>query len=440
MTLRQKLRLTILLSMPAIIAQLSFIAMQIIDAAMLGHLSTNDAAAVGLVSTTIWLFGGLTNAFASGFSVQVAHRIGAGDNVGARNIVRQGFALGILFSLLLCVIGCAISPYLPHWLGAPESLCASSAQYFTIFSCGIPFVVLNSVSAGSLRCSGNTKTPGMLMMMMCMLDIFFNYLFIYRFHLGTAGAAYATLVAYLITSLSMFYAVSVKDKILRFSHDTLADVRYLPRLSVLSTMGRISSPIAMERLVITTAQITVSSIIAPMGAIAIAANTFAINIESLCYMPGYGIAEATTTLVGQSKGARKPWQMRSFAWICVASGVIVMSSMAMLMYLLAPQLLSLITSDASVIALGSDILRIEAWAEPGFAAAIVTTSVFVGIGRTFAPSMLNLLSIWCVRITLTLWLAPLYGLRGVWLAMAAELLFRGSIFILRLLSHRWERL
>ena len=67
MTLREKIHLTVLLSIPAIIAQFSFIAMQMIDAAMLGHLSTDEAAAVGLVSTTIWLFGGLTSAFASGF-------------------------------------------------------------------------------------------------------------------------------------------------------------------------------------------------------------------------------------------------------------------------------------------------------------------------------------------------------------------------------------
>ena len=90
MTLQQKFRLTVLLSIPAIIAQFSFIAMQMIDAAMLGHLSTDQASAVGLVSTTIWLFGGLSSAFAAGFSVQVAHRVGAGDNKGARSVIRQG--------------------------------------------------------------------------------------------------------------------------------------------------------------------------------------------------------------------------------------------------------------------------------------------------------------------------------------------------------------
>src|SRR5574344_809451 len=92
MTLSEKLRLTILLSLPAMVAQLSSVAMQIIDAAMLGHLGTRESAMVGLVSTSIWLFGGLCTAFASGFSVQVAHKVGAEDLAGARHVIRQGIA------------------------------------------------------------------------------------------------------------------------------------------------------------------------------------------------------------------------------------------------------------------------------------------------------------------------------------------------------------
>ena len=101
MSWQEKLRLTVLLSMPAMVAQISSVAMQIIDAAMLGHLGTKESATVGLVSTTIWLFGGLCSAFAAGFSVQVAHHVGADDLCGARNIIRQGLFAGLAFSLVL---------------------------------------------------------------------------------------------------------------------------------------------------------------------------------------------------------------------------------------------------------------------------------------------------------------------------------------------------
>ena len=129
MTLQQKLRLTVILSLPAIIAQLSSIVMQMIDAAMLGHLSTDEAAAVGLVSTTIWLFGGLTSAFAAVLSVQVAHRVGAKDLQGARTVIRQGILSGLVFSLILMLIGLGIAPGLPHWLGADDVICADATAY-----------------------------------------------------------------------------------------------------------------------------------------------------------------------------------------------------------------------------------------------------------------------------------------------------------------------
>lgn len=436
MTLRQKFRLTVLLSIPAIIAQFSFIAMQMIDAAMLGHLSTEQASAVGLVSTTIWLFGGLTSAFASGFSVQVAHSVGAGDNKGARSIIRQGLFSGIIFASILGLICILIAPHLPHWLGANENICADASRYFTIFGLGLPFVIINSLSAGSLRCSGNVKVPSTLMVMMCCLDVCFNYIFIYQMNMGTDGAAYGTMAAYAVTIIFMVGHMTLKDKVLNFRQDDV--LNFKPQKETLKKTWNIGFPIGLERGVMCTAQIAISSIIAPLGSIAIAANTFAINVESLCYMPGHGIAEAATTLVGQSKGAKKHNLMRSFAWICMVLGIGIMAFMGLIMWILAPEMMSVITNDEAVINLGSEILRIEAWAEPGFAAAIVAMAIFVGAGKTLIPSLMNLGSIWLVRVSLTLLLAPTMGLHGVWIAMAIELCFRGTIFTLRVFTKKWS--
>lgn len=439
MTLREKLHLTVLLSVPAIIGQLSTIVMQIIDASMLGHLSTVEAAAVGLVSTTIWLFGGLATAFAQGFAVQVAHRIGAGDAPMARAIVRQAWTAGIVFAALLTTIGLAIAPHLPAWLGASADIHHDATTYFRIFALGLPIVVTNGIAAASLRCSGNVKTPSILLVAMCGLDIVFNYLFLYPMHMGTAGAALSTIVAYAVTCTAMVYCLVVRDRTLRFSLDTVRP-GWLPTRISLRKAAFIATPVGLERACISSAQITISSIIAPLGPVAIAANSFGINVESLCYMPGHGVAEAATTLVGQSRGARREPLMRSFAKITTLLGMVIMSVMGLLMYVLAPEAMALITPDADVIALGTRILRIEAPAEPFFAAAIVASAVFVGAGRTLVPSLMNLTSIWAVRVSLTLLLAPRYGLQGVWIAMAAELTVRGCLFLLRLRTRRWSKI
>ena len=445
MSLREKLHLTLLLSLPAMIAQLSSVAMQIIDAAMLGHLGTQESAMVGLVSTTIWLFGGLCTAFASGFSVQIAHKIGAEDLTGARDIVRQGIFSGLLFSSILALIGVTIAPFLPSWLGAAPSIHQGASEYFSIVSLAMPVLLLNTLAAGSLRCGGNVKVPSILCTMMCLLDVIFNYLFIFVLDLSTRGAAYGTFLAYVITMALMLYYIIKKDKQLKFTLDAARpDAHsislYIPTRTTLVRASKIAFPISLERGVMCGAQIAITGIIAPLGTVAIAANTFGINIESLCYMPGYGIAEAATTLVGQSLGAKRKDLMRSFAWISVTLGICIMAVMGILMAVFAPEMMQLITQDAEVIRLGTDILRIEAWAEPMFAASIVAYGVFVGSGKTLVPSLMNLGSIWIIRLSLSLILAPTLGLHGVWLAMSIELCWRGAAFLFRLSRRSWSNI
>ena len=106
--------------------------------------------------------------------------------------------------------------------------------------------------------------------------------------------------------------------------------------------------------------------------------------------------------------------------------------MGVLMYIFAPELMTLMTPVEDIITLGTDCLRIEAFAEPLFAASIVCNGIFVGAGDTLRPAIMSLASMWGVRLTLAALLASTYGLQGVWIAMAIELTFRGIIFLVRL--------
>ena len=201
---------------------------------------------------------------------------------------------------------------------------------------------------------------------------------------------------------------------------------------------KISVPMAVQNILMSGAQIVSTTIVAPLGNVAIAANTFAITAESLCYMPGYGIGEAATTLVGQSIGAARKELCRSFARLSVGSGMVVMALMGCIMYILAPELMGLMTPVDAIRDLGATCLRIEAFAEPFFAASIVTYSVCVGAGDTIKPAIINLCSMWLVRLTMAAVLARSYGLQGVWTAMAIELTLRGMMFLVRLMRGRWN--
>ena len=112
---------------------------------------------------------------------------------------------------------------------------------------------------------------------------------------------------------------------------------------------------------------------------------------------------------------------------------------ALLMFIIAPAIMQVMTPVEAIRELSVAALRIEAFAEPMFAAAIVCYGVFIGAGDTLKPAAMNLLSMWGVRLTLAFLLAPHMGLQGVWLAMCIELCFRGVIFLWRLKGGRWMR-
>ncbi len=449
MTLGQQLRLTVRLSVPAVIAQLSSIVMQYIDAAMVGHLGAEASASIGLVSTTTWLFLGLCAAVASGFSVQVAHRIGADDLAGARAVVRQALVATLGFSLLLAVVGAAISGMLPQWLGGDPSIRRDASLYFLIFSLFLPALQMNFLAGGMLRCSGNMHIPSLLGVVMCVLDVVFNFFLIFPTRewnlagltlavpgagLGVVGAALGTVAAEAVAAAVLLRYLWRRSEMLKMTGERGS---FRPRRTTLKRAFRIGFPMCLEHAVICGAQIMTTVIVAPLGVFAIAANSFAVTAESLCYMPGYGIADAATTLVGQSIGAGRLKLTRSFARITVSMGMVIMGVTGVLMYCYAPQIIGLMTPVGEIRHLGVMALRIEAFAEPMFAASIVAYGVFVGAADTVVPCLMNFFSIWAVRLSLAAWLAPTLGLKGVWIAMCVELCFRGAIFLIRLFGERW---
>ena len=448
-TLRQQLWLTLTLSTPAILAQLSSIIIQYIDASMVGSLGANDSASIGLVSTSMWLFGGLLSSAAMGFTVQVAHLIGANKSDDARGVLRQSLVVCLLFSITLMLIGCAICWQLPHWLGGNDAICHNASVYFLILSLFLPFLEIEFLAGGMLRSSGNMKVPGMLNILMCVLDVMFNFLFIFpsrdavvlghTIHLpglglGVKGAAMGTVLAEVITCLLMLYFLLCRSRELKLvgTHGS-----FKPTIECLKKAFNIGSPIGMQQVMMCGAYIATTAIVAPLGSVALAANIFAITAESLCYMPGYGIGDAATTLVGQCTGARRVDLSKRFAHITVSLGVLSMTVLGILMYIFAPQMMSLMSPVQDIVDLGAHCLRIEAWAEPLYAASIVCYGVMIGAGDTLIPSVMNLGSMWIVRITLAAILASTMGLVGVWTAMCIELCVRGTIFLLRLWSGKW---
>lgn len=432
----EKLNLIVGLSIPSMLAQISTVMMFFIDASMVGHLGAEASASIGLIESTTWLVGSLLSAAATGFSVQVAHFIGANDFVKARQVFRHALICGLAFSVFLSLIGVGIHSHLPYWLGGGADIASASSGYFLIYSLVLPFVYLYHTSEMMLKSAGNMHTPSVMAVLVCICDVIFNYIFIYICKLGVVGAAMGTALAYICISLPNLYLSACKNRMLNLRQD---HVRFHWVKEYVQRACKISIPIAIQNILMSGAQIVSTMIVAPLGNIAIAAHSFAITAESLCYMPGYGIGDAATTLVGQTHGAGRIDLCKNFAYMTVGLGMLVMALMGIVMYVFAPEMIGVLSPVEAIRQLGTTCLRIEAFAEPFFAASIVTYCVCVGAGDTFKPAAINLGTMWLVRLTLAYGLSKSYGLEGVWIAMATELTFRGVLFLIRLFRGSWMK-
>lgn len=432
----EKLNLIVGLSIPSMLAQISTVMMFFIDASMVGHLGAEASASIGLIESTTWLIGSLLSAAATGFSVQVAHFIGANDFVKARQVFRHALICGLAFSVFLSLIGVGIHSHLPYWLGGGADIASASSGYFLIYSLVLPFVYLYHTSEMMLKSAGNMHTPSVMAVLVCICDVIFNYIFIYICKFGVVGAAMGTALAYICISLPNLYLSACKNRMLNLRQD---HVRFHWVKEYVQRACKISIPIAIQNILMSGAQIVSTMIVAPLGNIAIAAHSFAITAESLCYMPGYGIGDAATTLVGQTHGAGRIDLCKNFAYMTVGLGMLVMALMGVIMYVFAPEMIGVLSPVEAIRQLGTTCLRIEAFAEPFFAASIVTYCVCVGAGDTFKSAAINLGTMWLVRLTLAYGLSKSYGLEGVWIAMATELTFRGVLFLIRLFRGSWMK-
>lgn len=439
-----------LLAWPAILEQIMITAVQYVDTAMVGQLGASATAAVGLMSSSIWLFNGLFGAAAVGFSVQVAQYLGAGRENSARQVTAQSLRFILLFGVFIGALAVGLSFPLPRWLGAAPDVAGDAGWYFRIIAIGMPFTLGVNMASAILRCAGDTRSPMVLNTLINVINVALNFFLIYPARsisifggsvfvwgagLGVKGAALASILATAFVFGAFLLLLFRKPSPVRLSP---SDSRAL-QPDCLRTVLRLGVPVALERVAMCLAQILITGLISGIGTVAMAANHLAVTAESVSYSPAYGVAVAATTLVGQAVGAgRKDLAMR-FAKMTTYIGIGMMTLGGVCLYVFAAPLITIFTPDQAVIELGTRVLRIVAFAEPLFGAAIVASGALRGAGDSRGPFLICLGTMWGVRLTLNLLLVKPLGLIGVWLAMAAELVVRGAIFLARLFSGRWLR-
>ena len=442
--LRDTAGVVLMLSIPSILEQIVVTAMEYIDAAMVGHIGAEATAAIGIVSSSTWLLHGILVGLYNAFSIQIAQYLGADRQQDARGVLRQAMLFNLAAGLAAAAFGIGISGHLPGWLGADVSLQANASAYFAIWSAALPFTMAMGMYTSMLRASGDALTPGLISVLVCLLDVVFNFFLInptrtlwgitvWGAGLGVPGAALGTALATVVGGLLALCILLFREGPLCIRKPGSWKITR----ACIRNLGKVGVPLAAERAALSSAQVLQVRIVSQLGTVAIAANSLGVSAEGLCYMAGYGIQGAAIALIGQAVGAHRKDMAKRFAWLCTLMGMGIMTLTGAGLFAFAPALMSIFTADAAVIALGARVLRIEAFAEPMFGASIVASGAMQGAGDSTACFVLNLVSMWGIRLTLAFLLAPRFGLVGVWGAMCFELCVRGLLFLIRLARGKW---
>jgi len=436
------------LALPAILEQILLTLISYADTAMVGSLGPVATAAVGLIAPVTWLIGGMLQGVGVGYSVLVAHAIGARDVPRARHVIVQSILAIAACGLGMFALFLGLSRWVPLWLGAKPEVLPDATAYLRIYALSLPFNACMCVMGPIIRCMGNAKLPLVFNTLANLLNIVLNFLLIYPTReiwgitvlgagMGVAGAAWGTTISITIAGIAMLLIFFKRRDEFRISlHED-----WKPDHEIIHRAARLGLPYIVERSAINFGMLVTTRIISDVGTIAVAANHIAVTAEALCYLPAYGIGSAATTLVGQSVGAKDEEGANKFGVLAEVSGFILCALTGAILFVTAPWLASLFNKDPAVIAEATLALRIVAPIEPFFASFIILSAALRGAGDTRFPMFLCLGSMWGIRILLSFLFVNIFhlGLAGAWAAMAADLLLRGAVCILRWRSGRWKK-
>ena len=448
---RQTMRIILALAWPTMLEQLMQTAVQYIDTAMVGSLGTNAMAAVGATTTVGWLMGGLVSAWGVGFLAFISKACGAGDKDAAAKAVAQAVIVTVCAGVTFTVLTLSLSGVIPVWMQVAESVRPLATQYFFILYTPMLFRAATIIFGTVLRAAGDTKTPMKVGVWVNIINVTLNFLLIYPTRpltvlgltftmpgagMGVVGAALASAIAVAVGGIYI--------TVVLWRHPVISPKgqRFRPDWSILKPTVKVAIPNMLQRFGTSLGYVSFAAMINALGEVATSAHTVANTVESLFYIPGYGMQTAAATLAGNAYGAKDPQRMKKLArmFIPIEVGLMIISGGAL--FLFAPPLVKLFSADAAVIALGVTVLRMVAVSEPFYGFSIIVEGMMQGVGRTKLPFVFNVAGMWGVRILGTFICTNFFGmgLVSAWACMIAHNLLLFGLFLGCYIKGTWNPL
>ena len=439
------------LAWPTMLEQLMGTAVQYIDTAMVGSLGTHATAAVGATSTVGWLVGSTISALSVGFLAFVSQACGAGEREKAGQASAQAVLATVVSGLLFTAITLGLSHLVPVWMQVDPAIQKLAGDYFFILYTPMLFRTATIIFGTLLRSAGDTKTPMRIGVMVNLINVVLNFLLIYETRpvsigavtvampgagMGVIGAAVASAVAFTVGGIAITVAL------LRHSVISPRGHSLKPDWAILRPCLKVALPNALQRFGTSLGYVAFAAMINSLGEISTAAHTIANTVESAFYIPGYGMQTATATLAGNCLGAGDNDRLKKIARMALIIEAVLMVFSGTLLFLFAPAMMGLFSTDVQVIALGSMVLRMVALSEPFYGVSIIIEGMMQGMGRTVMPFVCNIIGMWGIRIVGTFLCTQLLGLGLVsaWGCMIGHNLMLFCMFVFWYCSGRWNPL
>ncbi len=456
--------LVLMLAWPTLVQQLLVFAVNLFDGLMAGrfqNVAGQEQIATQAAQTTAnylaWFLSSCTILVSVGATALVARLLGGGDRRGAVHACNQSILLGVVMGVCGGVAGYFGLPYILEALQLHGETAEFAAAFLRPLFVLLTFQVVESVGVAALVGAGDTVTGMLVLGGVALINMPLTWLFFTGWGpipaLGFAGIGLGTAVAHALGGLA------VLGVLLRGRAGLRLHWRLLwPNGALIRRLLWVSVPAGLDSLSLAVGQLWFLSIVnGALDDTAKAAQGIAIRWESLSFLSGAAFGTAAMALVGQNLGAGRPTHAARSGWTAFALGGVWMALMGAVFYVLAPEMFGLFCpkpEQAPIIAVGVQVLRLVALAQPALAAAIIFTASLRGAGDTRVPVLFTWFGFFGVRIPLTYLLAcnqinlgPLgvwhgfgLGLWGAWLAMFIDLWVRGLFFLGRFAGARWQRL
>lgn len=433
------------LAWPTMLEQLMQTAVQYIDTAMVGSLGTQATAAVGATSTVNWLVGSTISAVGVGFLAYVSRACGAGDKKRAGKAASQAVLSVLVLGIFFTAVTLGLSGQIPKWMQVDPSIRDLAAQYFFILYTPMLARTAIIIFGTLLRSAGDTKTPMRAGVLVNVVNVMLNFLLIYPtrevWGLRVYGAGWGVIGAAVASAIS-FVVGGICITIVLWKHEVVSPrgQSLRPDWSVLKPCLRVALPNGLQRFGTSLGYVAFASMINSLGDVATAAHTIANTVESAFYIPGYGMQTAAATLAGNALGAGDNRRVKDLAKMNIFIEVILMILSGALLFLFAPNMMSIFSRDPEVISLGATVLRMVAVSEPFYGVSIIIEGMMQGMGNTVRPFLFSITGMWGVRIVGSFLCTQILGLGLVsaWGCMIAHNLMLFVMFLICYLTGRWN--